>query len=119
MGLIGLHVSDNLLFHLEECETPKGSWEKLASVCGGINDLHALELETKLSALVPDEHASIEEYLAQFRSFLSQLKACGKEKKDAECIFLILSKLKGPFQVFASTFYASRDALVTNFEYQL
>lgn len=116
MGLIGLHVSDNLLFHLEECETPKENWEKLAFVFGGVNEFHTLELETKLSALVPDAYAFIEEYLAQFRSLLSQLKACGKEKKDGECIFLILSKLKGHFQVFASTFYASRDALGDKFQ---
>lgn len=29
VGLIGLHVLDNLLFHLEECTTPKQSWDKL------------------------------------------------------------------------------------------
>lgn len=40
----------------------------------------------------------------------------GKEKKDVECIFLILSKVKGHFQVFASTFYASRDALGDKFQ---
>jgi hypothetical protein len=38
MGLIGLHVSDSLLFHIVECKTPKASWDKLASLFGKVNE---------------------------------------------------------------------------------
>ena len=34
-------------------------------------------------------------------------------KSDDECIFLILSKLRGPYQIFTSTFYSTMDALGT------
>lgn len=116
MGLIGLHVSDSLLFDLDGCDTPKESWDKLASLFGKINEFRALQLEAKLSSLVLDEHASIEYYLANFRSLLAQLKGCGKPKSDNECIFLILSKLKGSYQVFSSTFYSTMDALGDDFK---
>ena len=97
MGFIGLHVSESLLFHLDGCDTPKERWDKLASLFGKINEFRALQLEVELSSLVPDEHASIEDYLAKFRSLLAQLKGCGKPKFDNECILLILSKLKGSY----------------------
>ena len=96
MGLIGLHVSNSLLFHLDGCDTPKKSWDKLASLFGKINEFRALQLEAEMSSLVPDEHASIEDYLAKFQLFLAQLKGCRKPKSD-ECIFLILSNLKGSY----------------------
>lgn len=110
MGLIQWHVLDNLLFHLEEWINLKQSWFER------VNEFHALELKTRLSIIVPNEHASIEQYLAQFRSLLSQLKVCCKEKNEVGSIFLILSKLKGPFEVFSFTFYATRDVLGDSFK---
>lgn len=64
---------------------------------GKVNEFKAIQLETKLSSLIPDEHVSIENYLAKFKSLVTQLKGCGKTKLNSECIFLILSKLKGPY----------------------
>ena len=65
----------------------------------------------ELSSLVLDEHAFVEDYLTKFRLLVAQLKRCGKTKSDEECIFFILSKLKGPYQVFFSAFYSTMDAL--------
>ena len=107
MGLIGLHVSNSLVFHLDGCDTPKKNWDKLASLFGKVNEFRALQLETELSSLIPDEHGSIEDYLAKFRSLIAQLKGCRKTKSNGECIFMILSKLKGPYQVFSSSFYST------------
>jgi hypothetical protein len=45
MGLIGLHVSDNLLFHIGECKTPKERLDKLASLFGKVNEFEALHLK--------------------------------------------------------------------------
>ena len=67
MGLIGLHVSCSLLFHIADCKTPKASWDKLDSLFGKINEFRSLQLEVELSSLVPDEHAFIEDYLTKFR----------------------------------------------------
>ena len=87
-------------FHLDGCDTPKKRWDKLVSLFGKVNEFKALQLETELSSLIPDEHGSIEDYLAKFRSLVAQLKGCRKTKSDNECIFLILSKLKSPYQLF-------------------
>jgi hypothetical protein len=73
-------------------------------------------LEVELSSLVPDEHASVEDYLTKFRLLVAQLKGCRKTKSDEECIFLILSKLKGPYQVFSFAFYSTMDALGSEFK---
>jgi hypothetical protein len=69
-----------------------------------------------LSSLVPDEHASIEDYLVKFKLLLAPLKGCGKTKTNDECIFFILSQPKGPFHVFFSTFYSTMNALGDDFE---
>ena len=73
-------------------------------------------MEAELSSLVPDEHASVEDYLTKFRLLVVQLKGRGKTKSDEECIFLILSKLKGPHQVFSFAFYSTMDALGSKFK---
>jgi len=39
----------------------------------------------------------------------------GKLKKEDECNYLILSKLKGPFHVFTSTFLSTKDAMGDKF----
>jgi hypothetical protein len=70
----------------------------------------------ELSSLIPYEHASIEEYLTKFRLLVAQLKGCGKTKSDEKCIFLILSKLKGPYHIFSSAFYSTMDALGSEFK---
>jgi hypothetical protein len=73
-------------------------------------------LEEELSSMVPDENASIEECLMKFRLLVTQLKECGKTKLDEEFIFLILSKLKGPYHIFSSSFYSTMDALGSEFK---
>jgi hypothetical protein len=47
---------------------------------------------------------------------VTQLKGCGKTKLDEEFIFLILSKLKGPYHIFSSSFYSTMDALGSDFK---
>ena len=88
----------------------------MSSLFGKINEFKALQLEVELSSLVPDEHALIDDYLAMFRSLLAHLKGCGKRNSNNECIFLILSKLKGSYQAFSSTFYKTMDTLGDDFK---
>jgi hypothetical protein len=73
-------------------------------------------LEVELSSLVPDEHTSIEDYISKFKLLVAQLKRCGKNKSNEECIFLIFSKLKVPYQVFSFAFYFIMDALESEFK---
>ena len=97
MGLMALHISDNLLFHLEGCLTPRAIWTKFDGLFGTVNEFRALQLEAELTSLVPDSFPSIEDFLMKFKQQRSILQDCGKTKTDTECIFLILSKLQGPF----------------------
>ena len=82
----------------------------------GENEFQATQLEMDLSSLIPDEHASIEDYRTKFKSLIVQLKGCGKTKSDSECIFFILSKLKDPYHVFCFSFYSTMDALGDDFK---
>jgi len=51
------------------------------------------------------------DYLTKFKELYTQLLGSGKKKKEEECIYMILSKLKIPFHVFASTFPSKMDAM--------
>lgn len=42
MGLIQLHVFDNLLFHIKECNTPKEMCDELQNIFGQVSEFHAL-----------------------------------------------------------------------------
>jgi hypothetical protein len=116
MGLNGLHVLESLLFHIDECDNTKECWDKLDSLFGNVNEFRALQLEVKLSSLVPDENASIEDYISEFKLLVAYMKGCGKNKPDKEWIFLILPELKYHFQVFSSTCYSTMDALGDEFK---
>ena len=89
------------------------NWNRLF---GRDNEFRAMQLEMDLSFLIPDEHASIEDYLTKFKSLIARLKGCGKTKSDSECIFLILFKLKGPYHVFCFSFYSTMDELGDDFK---
>jgi hypothetical protein len=38
LGFISFHVSDSLLFHIDDCKTLKESWDKLDSLFRKINE---------------------------------------------------------------------------------
>lgn len=67
MGLMALHISDSLLFHLEGCLTPRAIWTKFDGLFGTVNEFRALQLEAKLISLVPDLFPFIEDFLMKFK----------------------------------------------------
>jgi len=115
MGLLYLHITNCLLFHLDGCLTPQAIWRKFEGLFGTINEFRALQIEVELTYLVPDLFPSIEDFLMKFKSIRSILQGCGKIKTDQESIYLILSKLRGNFQIFSSTFHSTMDALGPRF----
>lgn len=56
-----------------------------------------MQLEAELASLFVHTFPFIKDYLVKLKSLHSQLRGCGKDKSDKECIFLILSKLVGVF----------------------
>lgn len=93
MGLIFLHITYSLLFHLEGCLTPQSIQTKFHDLFGTINQSRALQIEVELTALTPNSFPSIEDFLMKFKSLQSLLQGCGKTKTNTECIYLILSRL--------------------------
>ena len=72
-------------------------------------------MDAELTSLSPRNFLTIEDFLMKFKSLRAVLQGCGKNKIDDECIFLILSKLRGQYQIFSSTFYSTMDALGDRF----
>lgn len=59
------------------------SRDMLVSLFDSVNEFHDLEMETNLSTMIHNQHASIEACQALFRLSMSQLKASNKEKIEA------------------------------------
>lgn len=93
MGLIALHVSNSLLFHLHDLLTPRAMWLKFETLFGIVNEFHAIQIEVELTSLSPDSFPTIEDFLNKFKTIKSILQGSGKNKEDKECIYLILSNL--------------------------
>lgn len=77
--------------------------------------MRAMQIDAQLTALSPDDFPTMVDYLTKFKELHIQLMGVGKKKKEDECIYLILSKLKGPFHVFASTLLSTKDAMGDKF----
>ncbi|KAH9296967.1 hypothetical protein KI387_028649, partial [Taxus chinensis] len=110
------YVSDSILFHLEKCDSPFKIWEKLEDLFGKVDHMRAMKLDIEITSLNPEDFPTIIDYLTKLKHLLTQLKGSGTYKKDEECVYLILSELRGPFQILASTFFSSKDALGDTFK---
>ena len=115
IGLISLQVSDSLQFHLDGCNTPLAMWTKLEGLFGIVNEFRVLQIEVELTSLILDYFPSIKDFLIKFNQLRSLLQGYRKTKINTECIYLILSKLRGNFQIFSSTLYSTKDALGNRF----
>ena len=110
-GLIKANVSESLWFHLDNITTPHDAWDKLESLFSKVDTMRAMQIDAQLTALSLDDFPTMVDYLTKFKELHIQLMGVGKKKKEDECIYLILSKLKGPFHVFASTFLSLQKML--------
>ena len=52
-GFLCLSISDELLFHLTDLNTPKEIWDKLESLYGKHDDMRVYQLENELMSLQP------------------------------------------------------------------
>lgn len=86
-------------------------WDKFKDLLGTINEFRELQFEMDLTTLVHNSLSSTKEFFGEIQFIWSLLQGCGNDKTDKECIFIIFPKLLGPFQVFASTFYSTMNAL--------
>ena len=76
-----------------------------------MNQFKVLQIDAEFTSLVLESFTNIKDFLMKFKSLQSMLQVARKTKFDDEHIFLILSKLQGPYQIFTSTFYSTMDEL--------
>jgi hypothetical protein len=110
-GLIKMSISSDLQFHLQGIDEPDEAWKKLETVFGKHNEIQAHQLENQLISLNPSDFSCIEDYLSKFKTLRLLLEDCKIEKKDDQCIYVILAKLGSAYFVFVSTFHSTREAL--------
>ena len=58
-GFMGIHISRELLFHLDGLKTPKEVWDKLESLFGKHEELKGHILENELITLQPSDFETI------------------------------------------------------------
>ena len=58
-GFMCIHISKDLLFHLDGLKTPKEVWEKLESLFGKQDEMRGIILENELIALQPNKFKTI------------------------------------------------------------
>ena len=92
-GFMCIHISKELIFHLEGLKKPKEVWDNLESLFGKQDELRGHILENDLITLHPSNFETIQHFFSKFKSLVMQCKKCGIEKKDEQLVLSILSKL--------------------------
>jgi hypothetical protein len=67
-GQIGMSISPDLRFHLQEMDDPKKAWKKIEYVFGKHNITRAHQIENQLMNLSPKYFHCIEYYLSKFKT---------------------------------------------------
>jgi hypothetical protein len=110
-GLIGISISPNLRYHLEDIDDPKEAWDTIESMFGKLNIIQAQQLENQILTLSPNDFSFLGDYLSRFKTLRILCEECKIKMEEERCIYLILSKLGSAYYLFVSTFYAMKEAL--------
>ena len=114
-GFLCTHISQDLLFHLQELKTQKDYWENIETLFGKQYELQGHVLENYLIALHPNSFETIQQFLTKFKSLALQCKQCGIERKYEKLVPSLLSKIGLEYYVFFFTFH-SRSASIPNWK---
>ena len=104
-----IHISRDILFHLEGLKTPKEVWDKLEYLFGKHDDLRGHILENELIALQPNNFDTIQQFFSKYKALVLQCKQCGTERSDEQLVLSILSKIGSEFSIFVSTFHSKLE----------
>jgi hypothetical protein len=110
-GLIGMSISHNLSFHLQEIDDFDEAWEKIEFVFGKHNIIRSHHIENQIMTLSRNDFSCIEDHLSKFKTLRILCEECNIKLKEERCIYIILAKLGSAYSVFVSTFYATKEAL--------
>jgi hypothetical protein len=110
-GLIGISISPDLRYHLQDIDDPKEAWNMIEFVFGKLNIIRAQQLENQILTLSPNDFSCLGDYLSRFKTLKFFCEECKINMEEERFIYLILSNLGSAYYVFVSTFYAMREAL--------
>ena len=94
-GFMCIHISKELLFHLDGLKTPREVWQNLELSFGNKDELRGHILENEPISLQPINFETIQQFFSKFKSLAMQHKKCGIGKKDEKLMLSILRKI-GP-----------------------
>ena len=102
IGLMHSSVSRDLRFHIQDLDTPKEVWDKLASLFDKHDEMRIHQLENDLITLNPSNFKSLNAFFTKFKNLIYLLKQCKVEKDEDQLILSILTKLNAEYSVFVS-----------------
>ena len=85
-GFMSIHISKELLFHLDGLKSPREVWMNLKSMFGNQYELRGHILENELIALQPNNFETIQQFFTKFKSLVMHCKQCGIDKKDEQLV---------------------------------
>ena len=110
-GLMCIHISRDIQFHLKGLKTLKEAWEDLGSLFGKQDELRGHNLENGLIALEPSSFETIQQFFTKYKALVLQCKQCGLERKDEQLVFSVINNLGSEYSIFVSTFHSERDSI--------
>ena len=105
-GFMCIHISRELLFHLDGLKIPKELCNKIESLFGKQDELRGHILENEMIALQPNNFETIQQFFSKFKSLFIQHRNCKIEKKDEKLLLSILRKLASEISVLLSIFHS-------------
>jgi hypothetical protein len=115
-GLIKISISNDLRFDLQRINALDEAWEKLEAVFGKHNIVQAHQFENQLMTLSPNDFPCIEYYLSKFKTLRLLFIECNLDVKEYRCIYAILAKPGNAYSVFVSTFYTTKETLMSAYK---
>ena len=73
-GILCLSISRDLIFHVDNINTPNEFWLKIKSLFGNTDEMRGHQLKNELITLSPTHFETIQEFFTKFKSFVFQLK---------------------------------------------
>ena len=73
-GFMCIHISRELLFHLDGLKTLRELWKKIESLFGKKGELRGHILENELISLQPNNFETIQQFFSKFKSLVMQCK---------------------------------------------
>lgn len=110
-----LAVSDNLLYLITECETPKAAWDKLKAHFERDTLANKLFLKKKYFRTVMNEGSSVEDHLRHMKAITDKLAAINAAISEEDQVVTLLGSLPESYGTVVTALEARGDDLRLEF----